>query len=175
MFPNGERILKLVPQIVSTVNARDVHGNPLAVELYGFNPSSVLAELTREEYTTFMIYTLEYKALMLEQESERQERAYLEAHMGDPPCTSSGYGVLLQHCIIRDFRGFSVTAFFSVKKVLEWIMPIALDNYPEMMFRSHMINVPFGFTTFFNFVCFFIDQKYEYHNFTKAASVNKTL
>jgi hypothetical protein len=52
--------------------------------LYGFDPVKVLQEITREGYTTFIIYTLEYKALFLEQESERRERAYLEQHNYEP-------------------------------------------------------------------------------------------
>lgn len=56
------------------------------------------------------------------------------------------------------------------KKVLEWILPIALDNYPEMMFRSHMINVPFGFKTFFNFVWLFLDPKYHYTSLVEMLS-----
>ena len=158
-FPNGERILKLVPQIVSTINAQDVHGNPLAVEQYGFNPHEVLAELRKEEYITFVIYTLEYKALFLEQVSETREKEFLKLHNDSPPFDPNGYGVLVQHCIIRDFKGFSITAGLSLKKVLEWILPIALDNYPEMMFKSHMINMPFGFTTVFNFINLFLDPR----------------
>jgi hypothetical protein len=160
LFPQAEKILNLVPQIVSTKNALDKYGNPIALELYGFDPYKVLKEITREEYTEFIIYTLEYKALFLEQESERRERAYLEQYNYEPPETPSGYGVILQHCIIRDFNGFNLSGAFKSKKVLEWILPIALDNYPEMMFRSHMINMPFGFTTFFNFISLFLDPRY---------------
>jgi hypothetical protein len=124
--------------------------------LYGFDPAKVLQEITREEYTTFIIYTLEYKALFLEQESERRERAYLEQHNYEPSEAPPGYGVILQHCIIRDFSGFNLSGAFKRKKVF----PIALDNFPEMMFRSHMINMPFGFTTYFNFVSPFLDPRH---------------
>lgn len=158
-FPNGEKVLRLIPQIVTTRNATDVYGNPLAVEVYGFDPMQVLKELTQEEYTLFIIYALELKALFLEQESEIRERAYLEKHAYNPPEDPRGYGVILQHCIIRDFAGFTIAGGFKCKRVLEWILPIALDNYPEMMFRSHMINMPYGFTTFFNFICLFLDPR----------------
>ena len=159
-FPNGEKILSLIPQIVSTKHAADVHGNPLAVEIYGFDPAKVLKELSKDEFVTFMIYTLEYKALFLEQESEMRERAYLDKYDGKPPYDPNGYGVILQHCIIRDFNGFHVSNAPKCKKVLDLILPIALDNYPEMMFKSHMINMPFGFTTAFKMVSVFLDPRY---------------
>lgn len=159
-FPNGEKILSLIPQIVSTKHAADVHGNPLAVEIYGFDPAKVLKELSKDEFVTFMIYTLEYKALFLEQESEIRERAYLDKYDGKPPYDPNGYGVILQHCIIRDFNGFHVSNAPKCKKVLDLILPIALDNYPEMMFKSHMINMPFGFTTAFKMVSVFLDPRY---------------
>lgn len=109
-FPEGAKIMELIPQIVCSLNALDAFGNPLAVELYGFDPVKVLASVTQAEYTTFVIYTLEFKALALTQEGARRERELLAAHKGKPPYDPNGYGVILQNCIIRDFNGFSVTA-----------------------------------------------------------------
>ena len=159
LFPHGEQVLSLIPQIPSTINARDRLGHPLAIEFYGFNALQALRELQREDYVTFMIYVLEYKLMVLEQESEIKEKAYLEQFNYEPPYTPSGYGVLEQHCYLRDFKGFNISDAFKCKAVLDWILPICLDFYPETMFKSHMVNVPFGFTAFFNFISLFLDAQ----------------
>ena len=131
----------------------------MAIEFYGFDAIKALRELTKEEYITFMIYVLEYKVMVLEQESDLKEKAYLEKYNYEPPYHPSGYGVIEQHCYIRDFKGFIISDAFKCKKVLDWILPICLDFYPETMSKSHMINVPFGFTTFFNLVSLFLDAQ----------------
>lgn len=74
-FPNGQKILALAPQIIICTKAPDLMGRPLVVESYGFSPKEVRKIVTDEEYLTFFKYSLEYRALVLEQLSHEREAA----------------------------------------------------------------------------------------------------
>lgn len=109
-FPNGEKILSFMPQIVIDANCTDKHGFPICVEQYNFSLSALLAEITLEEYTLFVTYSLEYRSLILEQLSEKKERERIaqlkerEAAGHDlsqeEPC-----GVIMYQTVIRDLSG----------------------------------------------------------------------
>lgn len=74
------------------------------LEQYCFNPKDVFEKVTIDEYLRFLVYSLEYRALVMEQLSHEKEQAYLEAHP-DPADREEGYGVVLMDCVIRDLRG----------------------------------------------------------------------
>lgn len=122
-FPNGAKIIELAPQIVITKNAVDKLGRPIgkssiafprcgfhitmsfkAMELYNFSPKEVLKIVSQELYINFLIYALEYRALVMEQLSHEQEMKYLQEHP-DPEEREDGYGVVLMVYIIRDLKG----------------------------------------------------------------------
>ena len=103
-FPMGEKIIELQPQIVMAPKAFDNQGQPITLETFGFDPDAVFKHVTIEQYLTFLIYSLEFRALVMEQLSEEREREYLREHL-DPSSRQEGYGVLVKQCIIRDLKG----------------------------------------------------------------------
>ena len=91
-----------------------------------------------------MIYTLEYKSLMLDQLANEREQAFLRRQQP----TGKPYGVMVQSNIIRDLNGFGMAHVGGDgQTVMKWILEIAADNYPELLFKSHMINTPWIFNS----------------------------
>ena len=56
-----------------------------------------------DEYLLFLIYCLEYRAMVMEQLSHEQELKYLSEHVEED--RKDGYGVVLLNCYIRDLKG----------------------------------------------------------------------
>lgn len=158
-FPNGKKIINLIPQIVLAHDALDKKGNPMSMEEFGFSPELVMKSVSKEEFLRFIIYTLEYRILVLEQLSDENERAYLAQFVdGHPPPDSPPYGVILQCCTIRDFGKFGMdNVSADGRQILSWILGISMDNYPELLYRSHFVNVPWIFNTLWTFVKGLID------------------
>ena len=104
LFPSGQKIIDLAPQIVISSNALDYEGRPLAFETFDFIPKHVLANVSIEEYLVFLTYSLEYRAIVLEQLSHEKEQKYLSDHP-DESDRSEGYGVILMDFTIRDLKG----------------------------------------------------------------------
>lgn len=112
-FPKGEIILKLIPQLVVLPEALDKTGSPICVEQYNFVPSEVFKYITIEDYILFVMYSLEYRSLIVEQLSEHREQAYLagltpEERLELEKPESKPYGVLVNICVIRDLSKFNV-------------------------------------------------------------------
>lgn len=108
-FPNGELILELIPHIVICPDSCDSFGAPISVDQYNFSPGSVLSKISIEQYIQFVIYSLEYKSLVVEQMSQEREEQYLcslsdeerrAAESDDDE--SPPYGVLVNICVVRD-------------------------------------------------------------------------
>jgi len=158
-FPAGKKILNLIPQIVLAHDALDKNGNPMSIEEFGFNPELVMKSVTKEEFLRFIIYTLEYRVLVLEQLSDEKEKAYLAQFPdGNAPADAPPYGVILQCCTIRDFGKFGMdNVSADGRQILSWILGLAMDNYPELLFKSHFINVPWVFNTLWAFIKGLID------------------
>ena len=109
-----------------------------------------------EDYKQFVVYCLQYKTLIIEQLSELKERQLLELHHGNPPETENGYGVILQCTIIRDLKGMGMEFLgHDSKAVLKATMDIAQANFPEMLFKNHIVNAPWIFNTIVSFSLFF--------------------
>ena len=143
-LPAARKIFSLLPQTMISADALDLCGNPVALESFSFQPETVLKEVPKPEYVLFMIYTLEYKSLMLDQLAHEGEQALLRRQqpMGQP------YGVMVQSNIIRDLSGFGVAHVGGDgQTVMKWILEIAADNYPELLFKSHMVNTPWIFNS----------------------------
>jgi hypothetical protein len=109
-FPNGEKIMRLMPQIVIDHKCRDKNGCPIVVEQYNFSLATLLSEISLEEYTQFVTYSLEYRQLVLEQLSEETERERI-AHLKEAEAAGKDlskeepYGVILYTCVVRDLNG----------------------------------------------------------------------
>lgn len=106
-FPKGDIILKHIPQHIVLPEAMDKFGCPICVEQYNFTPSEVFKHISIEDYIQFVMYSLEYRSLIVEQLSEERERAFLskltleEREELEKP-ESKPYGVLVNICVIRD-------------------------------------------------------------------------
>ena len=150
-FPNGEKILSLIPQVVLAHEVSDYFGCALIVEQFTFSPSLVLKEISLDEYLIFVIYCLEYRSIILEQLSEEAERKKI-ASMKASNCTEP-YGVILYACVIRDLRGVGWDHVGSTgRDILGAVIKVASDNYPELMRRCFIINSPFIFYTAWIFI-----------------------
>lgn len=140
----------MYPQITILADAHDKLLNPITVETYNFSPSRVLKEVTHEEYRQFMIFSLEFKAVVLEQMAEQRERDLMKRYEGHPPeaADGEGYGVVLQCCTIRDLNGVGMEFLGSdAKQLIKLSLEVAQANYPEMLSKSHIINAPWIFST----------------------------
>ena len=110
--------------------ALDKVGSPICVEQYNFVPAEVFKHITIEDYIVFVMYSLEYRSLIVEQLSEQRERAYLasltpeqraalESESGNDGSSGNGnsstpYGVLVNTCVIRDLSKFIVKCLYSM-------------------------------------------------------------
>jgi hypothetical protein len=109
-----------------------------------------------EDYKRFVVYCLQYKTLIIEQLSELKERQFLEQHNGNPPETENGYGIILQCTIIRCLKGMGMEFLGQDSKaVLKATMDIAQANFPEMLFKNHIVNAPWIFNTVVRMFCHF--------------------
>ena len=131
-FPNGKKIIDLAPQIIISSKAQDFQGQPLGkfntvfcslvtiilstisyydisivLEQYSFSPSELFARVTPKDYLQFLVYTLEYRALVMEQMSHEKEQEYLSKYP-NPEDRKEGYGVVLLNFCIRDLHGMCV-------------------------------------------------------------------
>ena len=88
-----------------------------------------------------------------EQVSELRERALLREHNGAPPCSpEKGYGVLCQCTSIRCLKGMGMEFLGSDSKaIIKSSIAICQDNFPEMLFKSHMVQTPWVFNTMWYF------------------------
>lgn len=159
-FPKGELIMHLIPSLAIAPDALDNLGCPIVVDQYKFHPHEVLNQITIPEYVLFVTHALEYRQCILEQMSEERERAYLaslsdeeRARVDHPDCTDPPYGVITQTCVIRDLDGVGFE-HLSVKgrEIIQAVVSLASDNYPEMMRKTFMINVPWVFNTVWYFI-----------------------
>lgn len=111
-FPKGQIIIDIAPQIILSPNALDRKGRPLALERYCFSPAEVFKNITIEDYLLFLIYSLEYRSIILEQMSHEREIAYLAAHPNEED-RADGYGVILLDFTIRDLKGTPIISMAS--------------------------------------------------------------
>jgi len=162
-FPKGELIMHLIPCLVIAPDATDNTGSPIVVDQYKFHPHEVLSQITIPEYVEFVTHAFEYRQLILEQLSEERERAYLSSlseeermRIDSPDCKDPPYGVIVQTCVIRDLDGVGFEHLSNKgREIIQAVVTLASDNYPEMMRKTFMINVPWVFNT----VWFFIKGK----------------
>ena len=77
VFPKGELILKLMPQIVLAPYHFDNYNQPITFDIFDFDPNIVLQSITVSDYMLFLTYCVEYRSLYIEQISEERERLFL--------------------------------------------------------------------------------------------------
>ena len=81
-----------------------VYFNLPAMETFDFAPKDMFEEIPLEDFTIYLIYTLEYRALVMEQISHEREQKYLAEHP-NPEDREEGYGVTVMDFTIRDLKG----------------------------------------------------------------------
>jgi hypothetical protein len=157
-FPFADTMSKYAYQIICTHDVFDRHGMCIALETFNFNLKDVMKEITIDDYLTFLSYTLEYKALILEQISEERERALLarcKERNEEPP---ENYGIIQKVCIIRDLEGFGTQHMTrEAKEVISAGLKIGVNHYNELMSKGIMINVPWLFNALWVFVKMFLE------------------
>jgi len=161
-FPKGDIILKLIPQTVVIPYHTDYLGHPIVVEKSNFSPPDVLKVISQEEYMHFLLYALEYRALVFEQLSAEREQALLELHNGNPPLIKQplalsdddvGYGVIVRGCFLRDLSGLSFAHIgHEGQAILRPIMSVVGANYPEFLGKSYIVNTPMIFSVIWQFI-----------------------
>ena len=77
VFPKGELILKLMPQIVLAPYHFDNYNQPITFDIFDFDPNIVLQSITVSDYMLFLTYCVEYRSLYIEQISEEREKLFL--------------------------------------------------------------------------------------------------
>ena len=154
-FPEGEKILGLIPQLVISADACDKFGSPICVDQYNFSPSHVLANISLDKYIHFVIYTLEYRSLIVEQLSEEKEQKFIQSVNNDPELLAKAepYGVLVHTCVIRDLNGVGFEHIGARgQEIIRSVIGVSSDNYPELMRKCFMINMPWLFNTIWFFI-----------------------
>lgn len=158
IFPGGAKILQSFPQIVIAANARDMNGNPVSVDRFNFSPTEALKNVTKEEYRIFAIYCLEYKVLVMEQLARQQEQEDLKERSTCSADSNDPYGVIPSSFYIRDFEGFSLDHLGGDgQSLLAWVLEMATANYPELLYQTHLVNVPWIFNFLWVFIRPFLD------------------
>jgi hypothetical protein len=80
-----------------------------AMEMFDFSPRDVLNAISIADYLVFLTYSLEYRALVLEQMSHEREQKYL----AENPHPNDGYGAVLLDYTIRDLKGSAGLAVYK--------------------------------------------------------------
>jgi len=161
LFPNGEGFLSVSPQIIIAADATDNVGNLITFETFDYSPSTLLAKYSIDQWNEWISYTMQYKQMVLEQVSEQRERALLAEHGGNPPCTpEKGYGIILQCTGIRCLKGIGMEYLGSdAKAIIKSSVAICQDNFPEMLYKTHMVQAPWVFNTLWYFLKGFVDPR----------------
>lgn len=168
-FPGAETILRMIPTISIAFNAKDKHGAPICVDQYDFNPTEILANIQLGDYIKFATYSLEYKSIILDQMAEEKERAWL-ANLseedrnlaldpydtkitghdaeGDVEKGGWGYQFTCYTCVVRDMGAVGWKHLGEEgRRIIKAVIGLASDNYPELLRKCIMINVPWLFNS----------------------------
>lgn len=76
----------------------------------------MFVRVTIQDYLLFLVYALEYRALVMEQMSHEEEMRYIEKYP-NPDDRETGYGVVLLNFCIRDLNGTSFAKRVSLELV----------------------------------------------------------
>jgi len=149
-FPNGGKILDIIPQVVCSAKHCDKDGAPVSLLSTNFSPAAAFEVVTMEEYIEFIMYTLEYQQLVLEQLSEKKERERLEHAKTNNVQMDEPYGVILQQCVVRDLGELTLEHLGTKgQQISRTVINISSDNYPEMLKKMYIVKAPWIFSTFF--------------------------
>lgn len=127
-FPHFQKIIPHLPFL----DSYDVFSTPdshvFYFEMTGYADfQKLVTDVTEEEWQTFFLYSMEYRALKLDQLSRQHEK-------------------LVQTILVRDLTGFSVARFNpKLLKRLGPLVSIATKCYPESMHKVLVLHAPWIF------------------------------
>lgn len=161
MFPNGQALMNLSKQIIIAEDAPDNEGNLLFYETFDYSPAKIMKEFTIDQWVEWINWTMQYKQMVLEQVSEKRERALLAEYNGSPPCTpEQGYGIMVQTFGIRCLKGIGMEFLGSdAKSIMKTSIAICQDNFPELLFKTYCVNTPWLANTLWYFCKGLMDPK----------------
>ena len=163
-------ILKMMPCLAISHDACDKTGAPICVDQYNFDPSEVLDKIGVANYVIFFIHILEFRSIILEQLSEQRDRAYLASLPDDesralaeyiPPYVDDGsgnlvpvqveaepWGTIVGTLVVRDLSGIGFRHLGSTgQEIIKTMVSVSSDNYPEMLRKCLIVNIPWVFTS----------------------------
>lgn len=136
-FPNGEKILAVIPQMLCDSTAIDKHGMPISFMATNFSIKQFSENVTSDEYRQFIMYALEFQNVVCEQLGNAQEKVKLEEQLD----STEPYGVILQAVNIRDLSGLGMEhCSGKALEISKMMTVIARDNYPEMLRKMIIVN-----------------------------------
>ncbi|KAL3666071.1 hypothetical protein V7S43_008862 [Phytophthora oleae] len=127
-FPHFQKIIPHLP-FLDTYDIFSAHdGHVFYFEMTGYaDLQKLLTDVTEEEWQTFFLYSMEYRAMKLDQLSRQNE-------------------TLVQTIMVRDLSGFSFARFNpKLLKRLKPLVSIATKCYPESMHRVLVLHAPWIF------------------------------
>ncbi|KAG6578159.1 Phosphatidylinositol transfer protein SEC14 [Phytophthora cinnamomi] len=127
-FPHFQKIIPHLPFLDTYDIFSAADGHVFYFEMTGYADfHKLLTEVTEDEWQTFFLYSMEYRALKLDQLSRQNER-------------------LVQTIQVRDLSGFSI-ARFNPKLLgrLKPLVSIATKCYPESMHKMLVLHAPWIF------------------------------
>lgn len=155
-FPNADKILSLCKFLVIDESCLSTEGHPIMAE--GILPFELWDKVTVEEYLQFRLYGLELVSLLLEQMSYKKEQQILDGSIitdNDKP-----YGFLQQIQVLRDVNGIGIGTFQGTnKEAFQRTTAMSGDNYPEILYKVHIVNAPWVFGGIWNIAQVFLAPK----------------
>jgi len=132
-FPNYENIIKVWPHNV--LHGSDKTGQPLSFVLAGkVRPQRMQKLLTKDQVLDYQVAVLEYGADLAAALTKKTGKVIRQIKIFD----LDGLGVhFLDHGFLAYFRG---------------ITKVAQENYPEMLGRIYVVNVPWAFSIFWKLI-----------------------
>ncbi|KAI9998744.1 hypothetical protein PInf_003334 [Phytophthora infestans] len=127
-FPHFQKIIPHLPFLDSYDVFSTPDGHVFYFEMTGYADfQKLVTDVTEEEWQTFFLYSMEYRALKLDQLSRQHEK-------------------LVQTILVRDLTGFSVARFNpKLLKRLGPLVSIATKCYPESMHKVLVLHAPWIF------------------------------
>ena len=155
-------LLEHQPQAVICPYAQDKLRSPICVEKFNFSPSEIIKHVPMQDFYVFLKYSLEYKALILEQFSEERDNEYLNSLTDEERLIAldnkdipgkEPFGQLVGLCVIRDLEGIGFEHIGSQgQEILRTVIGLSSDNYPELLSICYVVNSPWIFNTIWWFI-----------------------
>jgi hypothetical protein len=168
LFPRGQEVLKHIPQVVvasiprvsdpeETRGENPFDGYLLGAESFDFSPSSVMRIISMDEYHHWIKYCYEFKSMILEIHSQRQEER--NARMEEEINEEGIIGAISQLSMIRDLGGVGFEHVSSQSiSIVSAVIGLS-SYYPELLRKTAMIRAPFVFSMLWTAIKFLLSER----------------